>query len=94
LLVLTIFEGPGFAGAFLLWYASIMTKTTDKPTRLMPSATPTEAEIAAWAALPRDEQVRRYQELFQHPDCNMFTTDTPDEILAAARQRVAARRHG
>ena len=71
-----------------------MSKTTDKPTRVMPSATPTEAEIAAWAALPRDKQVRRYQELFQHPDCNSFTTDTPDDILAAARQRVAARRNG
>ncbi len=89
-----IFEGLGFAGAFLLWYASSMPQTTDKVTHVMPSATPTEAEIAAWAALPRDEQVRRYQELFQHSDCNTFTTDTPDDILAAARQRVAARHHG
>ena len=71
-----------------------MSQTTEKPIRVMPSATPTEAEIAAWAALPRDEQVRRYRELFEHPDCNSFTTDTPDDILAAARQRVAARRHG
>jgi hypothetical protein len=69
-----------------------MSKTTDK-TRLTPSAMPTEAEIAAWADLPRDEQVRRYQEMFRHPDCNTFTTDTPDDILTAARQRVA-RRHG
>ena len=60
----------------------------------MPSATPTETELAAWAALPRDEQVRRYQEMFAHPSCNTFTTDTPDDILAAARLRVAARRHG
>jgi hypothetical protein len=65
-----------------------MSQTTDKPTRVMPSATPTEAELAAWADLPRDEQVRRYQEMFRHPDCNNFTTDTPDDILAAARQRV------
>ena len=71
-----------------------MPQTTDKLSHVMPSATPTEAELAAWAALPRDEQVRRYQELFQQADCNTFTTDTPDEILAAARQRVAARRHG
>jgi hypothetical protein len=71
-----------------------MSKTTDKPTRVMPSATPSEADIAAWAALPRDEQIRRYQELFQHPDCNTFTEDTAEDILAAARQRVAARRHG
>jgi hypothetical protein len=87
-------EGPGFAGAFLLCYAPAMSKTIDKLTRVMPSATPTEAELAAWADLPRDEQVRRYQEMFRHPDCNNFTTDTPDDILAAARQRVAARRHG
>jgi hypothetical protein len=71
-----------------------MSQTTDKPIRVVPSATPTEAELAAWAALPRDEQVRRYQEMLAHPDCNTLTTDTPDEILAAARQRVAARRHG
>ncbi len=71
-----------------------MTQTTDKRTRVTPSAAPSEAEIAAWADLPRDEQVRRYQEMFKHPDCNTFITDTPDNILAAARQRVAARRHG
>ena len=71
-----------------------MSQTKDNLTRTMPSATPTEAEIEAWIALPRDEQVRRYQEMFKHPDCNTFTADTPDEILAAARKRVAARRHG
>ena len=75
-------------------YNRLMSQTTDKPTRVMPSATPTEAEFAAWANLPRDEQVRRYQEMFKHPDCNNFTTDTPDDILAAARKRVTARRHG
>jgi hypothetical protein len=71
-----------------------MSQTTDKPTRVMPSAAPTDAELAAWAALPRDEQLRRYQELFRHRDCHTFTTDPPDDILVAARQRVAARRHG
>jgi hypothetical protein len=71
-----------------------MSQTTDKPTQVLPSATPTEADLAAWAALPRDEQVRRYRELFEHADCNTFSADTPEDILAAARQRVAARRHG
>jgi hypothetical protein len=71
-----------------------MAQTTDKLTRVMPSATPTEAELAAWDALPRDEQIRRYQEMLKHPDCNTFTTDSADDILAAARQRVAARRNG
>jgi hypothetical protein len=84
--------GPGFAGAFLLCYNRLMSETTDKKSRVMPSAAPSEADLAAWAALPRDEQIRRYQELFRHPDCNTFTTDTPDDILAAARERVAARR--
>jgi hypothetical protein len=71
-----------------------MSQITDKRIRVMPSAAPTEAEISAWADLPRDEQVRLYQEMFKHPDCNTFTTDTPDDILAAARKRVAARRNG
>jgi len=71
-----------------------MSQTTDKRIRALPAAAPTEAELAVWDALSRDEQVRRYQEMFKHPDCNNFTTDTPDEILAAARQRVAARRNG
>mgnify|MGYP003388469179 CR=1 FL=1 len=57
----------------------------------MPSAMPTESQIAAWIDMPRDEQLRRYQQMFRHPDCNSFTTDTPEDILAAARRPVAAR---
>jgi hypothetical protein len=71
-----------------------MSEATDKLTDVTPSATPTEAELAAWASLPRDEQVSRYRKLFEHPDCNTFTSDTPEDILTAARQRVATRRHG
>jgi len=71
-----------------------MSQTNDQLANISPSATPTEAELEAWAKLPRDEQVRRYQALFAQPDCNNFTSDTPDDILAAARQRVAQRRHG
>ncbi len=71
-----------------------MSQTTDKPTRVMPSATPTEAELAAWAALPRDEQVRRYQEALAHPDCSTLTDDSMSDILAVARQRVATRTNG
>jgi hypothetical protein len=67
-----------------------MSETTDKR-RVMPSATPTEAELAAWVALPRDEQVRRYREALSDPDCSTPTDDSMSDILAAARQRVAAR---
>ncbi|KYH03169.1 hypothetical protein SE91_09770 [Bradyrhizobium sp. DOA1] len=72
----------------------LMSQTTDQLANITPSATPSEAELEAWAKLPRDEQVRRYQALFAQPDCNNFTSDSPDDILAAARQRVAQRRHG
>ncbi|KYK43689.1 hypothetical protein A1D31_16750 [Bradyrhizobium liaoningense] len=71
-----------------------MSQTTDQLANITPSATPSEAELEAWAKLPRDEQVRRYQALFAQPDCNNFTSDTPDDILAAARQRVVQRRNG
>ncbi|QHP69302.1 hypothetical protein EI171_19670 [Bradyrhizobium sp. LCT2] len=60
----------------------------------LPSAMLTEAAIRAWAALSRDQQVCRYRGLFAHPDCNMFTADTPDDILLAARHRVAQRSRG
>jgi hypothetical protein len=68
-----------------------MSQATDKLARVMPSATPSDAELAAWAALPRDEQVRRYQEALAHPDCSTPTDDTMSDILAAAQQRVATR---
>lgn len=68
-----------------------MSQATDKLAKVMPSATPTDAELAAWATLPRDEQVRRYQEALAHPDCSTPTDDTMSDILAAARQRVASR---
>jgi hypothetical protein len=68
-----------------------MSQATDKLAKVMPSATPTDAELAAWATLPRDEQVRRYQEALAHPDCSTPTDDTMSDILAAARRRVASR---
>ena len=68
-----------------------MSQSPNKPTRVMPSATPTDVELEAWTALLRDEQVLRYQEIFAHPDCNNFTADTPEEILTAARQQAACR---
>jgi hypothetical protein len=60
---------------------------------VMPSATANEAEIAAWNAPSRDQQVRRYREVLSHPACDTITDDSMSDILAAARRRVAARRH-
>jgi hypothetical protein len=64
-------------------------------TDVMPSAmVGDDAELAAWNELSRDEQVRRYREVLLHPDCNTLTNESMNEILAVARQRAAARRHG
>jgi hypothetical protein len=68
--------------------------TGSEHTGILPSATPTEAELVAWAALPRDEQLRRYQEAFAHPDCSEPSNENIDDILTLARQRVAARANG
>ncbi len=68
---------------------------SDTSTRIMPSELPpTEVELAEWNALTREQQIARYREYFAHPDCEAFTADTPEEILAAARAQVAARRRG
>jgi hypothetical protein len=66
----------------------------DQFANTLPSATPTEAALRAWETLSRDEQLCRYQGLFAQPDCNIFTADTPDEILLGARLRVAQRSRG
>jgi hypothetical protein len=66
---------------------------TDIATRPFPSALPpTEAELAAWHALPRDEQVARYREALQAPDAARVSKATMADVRAAARQRVTARR--
>lgn len=56
---------------------------TDMKTRAMPSPLPpTEAELAEWNALSREEQVNRYREALSHPDCDIVTETTMAEILA------------
>lgn len=68
---------------------------TDTKTRAMPSPLPpTEAELSAWNALTRDEQLARYREYLEHPDCQRITDANMAEVLATARERVAARRRG
>jgi len=71
-----------------------MSRMADQLANNQPSATPTEAALRVWESLSRAEQVYRYQGLFALPDCNIFTADTPDDILLAARQRVAQRSRG
>jgi hypothetical protein len=59
-----------------------------------PSASPTEADIRAWEALPRDEQLRRLRAALAGADCATATTASMSEILAEARAHADARRRG
>src|ERR1700688_3855713 len=70
-----------------------MSKTTDKPTRVMPTVAPTEAELAAWGAQPPDgawppAQMAEYRlsvRARSHPlDIYEFTTLTFGQYQAEA----------
>ena len=64
-------------------------------TRAIPSPLPpTEAELAAWNALTRDEQLARYREYLAHPDGDRVSGASMADVLAEARARVAARGRG
>jgi len=66
---------------------------SDIATRSLPSALPpTEAELAAWQTLSRDEQLARYQEALEHPSAIRVSTATMADVLIAAKLRIAARR--
>jgi hypothetical protein len=61
---------------------------------VMPSAAPTEQEIADWNSLPWDEQVWRMKLALSHPDGQREGTSTMDEIWVRARAAADKRRHG
>jgi hypothetical protein len=75
------------------WYIQFMMETSAPPSRVMPSATPNEAELAAWEALSREEQLRRLQAKLSHPDCSAVSEATMGDILGHARA-AAKGRHG
>lgn len=62
--------------------------------RVMPSAAPSEADIAAWQALPRDEQLRRLRLSLTQPDCAVATAATMGDVLTDAKECAEARRRG
>ena len=70
-----------------------MSETSETLARIVPSATPTDADIAAWQALPREEQLRRLQATLSHSDCSDVSGATMSEILKRA-QSAAKIRHG
>jgi hypothetical protein len=59
----------------------------------LPSPTPpTDAELAVWNGLARDEQLRRMRDALSSPACDRLAEASMSDILATARQRVVARR--
>ena len=71
-----------------------MSDTIDSLSEVMPSAAPTDEEIAAWMALPRDEQARRMRLALTHPDCDKISPRGMSEILELAHARSDARNRG
>ncbi len=53
---------------------------------LMPSAAPSEEEIARWLALPREERERRVQRALEIGFSSGVSTRSIDEIIADARR--------
>jgi hypothetical protein len=57
---------------------------------VMPSATPTDEEIAAWEELPRDEQLRRMREALNSPNASTPCSTTMAEIWAEIESEAPA----
>ena len=57
-------------------------------------ASPTDAEIRDWEALPRDEQIERLRAHFGSPECNTMSARSFSEIVAAARLKARSERNG
>jgi hypothetical protein len=70
-----------------------MSETIETLSPVVPSAAPSDDEIAAWQTLPRDEQLRRLQARLAHPDCAAVSEATMSDILRRA-QAAAKLRHG
>ena len=51
-------------------------------------STPTEEDIRAWEALPRDEQLARMRVLLDSDACNELSEASFEEIIAAARRQA------
>jgi hypothetical protein len=65
-----------------------MSASNHSPSDIRPKATPSLEEIAAWEALPAEEQLRRLRESFEDPECSRLSNKSMEEILAEALRRV------
>ena len=73
-----------------------MSDKTIALSNVMPSATPSEAEIEAWNELPRDEQVRRLRQELARSDACVAGSHTMQDVWVEirARRQAADLKHG
>jgi hypothetical protein len=71
-----------------------MSDKIDTLNHVVPSATPSEEDLRAWEALPREEQLRRLRAALSHPDCATVSADTMKDVLDEARKRADTRSRG
>lgn len=63
-----------------------MSDATEQTRRL--ATNPSETEIAEWAQLSREEQLRRLRDHLSHPDCAVVTGRTMKDVLEHARRGI------
>jgi hypothetical protein len=68
-----------------------MSESVENLSRVVPSAAPSEDEIAAWQTLPRDEQLRRLRTRLTNPDCAEVSDATMSDILGRAKAAAKLR---
>ena len=66
-------------------------RSTLTTSAVMPSATPDDAEIAAWVELPRDEQVRRLRQMLTSSEASTPSSTAMADIWAEIESDEAAR---
>ena len=63
-------------------------------TKVVPSAMPSDPDIAEWQDLPRDEQVRLMREALAHPDCSHSGNASMAELRARGAALAEKLRNG
>jgi len=71
-----------------------MSDKIDTLDQVIPSAMPTEEDVRAWEALPREEQLRRLRAALSHPDCAIVSVATMKDVLDEARRRADTHSRG
>lgn len=78
----------------MLLYSTAMNEKLDILETSTSWATPTDDDIRAWEALPRDQQLVRLRAMFDSAECNRLSHRPFAEVVAAARSKGISNRDG